>query len=61
MLWGGSFLPDSEQHVDRDKPSFAQRFDVTLSGNGSRMTGQWEKAVDGGPWERDSNVEYARI
>lgn len=44
----------------RDNPSFAQRFEVSLSDDGSRMTGQWEKAFDGGPWEHDFNVEYTR-
>jgi hypothetical protein len=42
----------------RDNPSFAQRFEAALSNDGSRMTGYWEKAFGGGPWEHDFNVEY---
>jgi hypothetical protein len=45
----------------RDNQSFAQRLEATLSEDGSRMTGQWQKAFDGGPWEHDFNVEYTRI
>lgn len=45
----------------RDNPSFAQRFEATLSDDGSRLTGHWEKAVDGGPWEHDFNLEYTRL
>jgi uncharacterized cupin superfamily protein len=45
----------------RNNPSFAQRFHASLSDDGTRMTGQWEKAVDGGPWEYDFNVEYVRV
>src|SRR5437660_333691 len=44
----------------RDNPSFAQRFEASLSDDGSRMTGHWAKAVDGGPMEHDFNVEYSR-
>lgn len=45
----------------RDNPSFAQRFEASLSDDGSRMTGYWEKALDGGSWEHDFDVEYSRI
>jgi hypothetical protein len=45
----------------RDNPSFAQRFEAQLSEDGSHMTGRWEKSFDGGPWEHDFNVEYARL
>lgn len=45
----------------RDTPSFAQRFDASFSDDGSRITGRWEKAFDGGAWEYDFNVEYSRL
>jgi hypothetical protein len=45
----------------RDNASFAQRFQASLSADGSRITGRWEKAFDGGPWEHDFYVEYSRI
>src|SRR5579884_321024 len=45
----------------RENPGFAQRFQAMVSDDGSRMTGHWEKALDGGPWEHDFNVEYARV
>lgn len=45
----------------RDNPSFAHRFKVSVSDDGSRMTGRWEKAIDGGTWEHDFNLEYSRI
>lgn len=45
----------------RDNASFAQRFEASLRDDGSRITGHWAKAPDGGPWEHDFNVEYTRI
>lgn len=45
----------------RDHPPFAQRFEAVLSDDGSQMTGHWEKALEGGPWEHDFNVEYAHL
>lgn len=50
-----------EWRLCRDNSSFAQRFEASLSEDGMRMTGQWEKAFDGGPWEHDFNVEYTRL
>jgi hypothetical protein len=45
----------------RDSESFAQRFDASLSDDGTHMTGHWEKSFNGGPWEYDFSVEYVRI
>jgi hypothetical protein len=55
-----SFTP-SRWRMWRDNPSFAQRFEALISDDGSRMTGHWEKAIEGGPWEHDFNLEYSRI
>lgn len=44
-----------------DNPSFVQRFEVSLSDDGSRMIGHWEKALKAGEREYDSNLEYTRI
>jgi hypothetical protein len=33
----------------RDSPAFAQRFEGALSEDGARLTGRWEKSIDGGP------------
>lgn len=41
----------------RDSPSFAQRFEASLSDDGSGMTGRWEKAMDGGSWEHDFDLD----
>jgi hypothetical protein len=54
-------LVSGQWRLWRDNPTFAQRFEATLSDDGSRMTGRWEKAHDGGPWEHDFNVEYTRL
>ena len=45
----------------RDNPSFAQRFEASVSDDGSRMTGHWDKAIDSGPWEHDFDLEYSRM
>ena len=50
-----------ELRIWRDNASFAQRFEALLSHDGSRLTGHWERASDGGPWEHDFYVEYSRI
>jgi hypothetical protein len=55
-----SFTP-GRWRLWRDNPSFAQRFEVSISDDGARMTGQWERASDGGEWEHDFNLEYVRI
>lgn len=50
-----------EWRLWRDNPDFAQRFEAAFSDDGSRMTGHWEKATDGGPWEHDFHLEYTRV
>jgi hypothetical protein len=41
-------------------PRFRQRFQAELSDDGRRMHGAWEKALDGGEWEKDFDLEYLR-
>ena len=59
-VYGMSFASD-EWRMWRDNASFAQRFEASLSHDGPRMTGHWAKAVDGGPWEHDFDLEYTRL
>jgi hypothetical protein len=54
-------LTYSRWRMWHDHLSFSQRFEAVLSDDSSRMAGHWEKALKGGGWEDDFNVEYARL
>lgn len=44
----------------RDDPAFRQRFTVTVNAGGASMSGKGQMSRDGGPWENDLALEYAR-
>ena len=54
-------LRDGEWTLRRDGEPFAQRFTGTFSEDGDTITGRWELAQDGGVWEPDFDVTYARV
>ena len=43
----------------RDDPVFAQRWTATLGADA--IEGTWERADDGGPWEKDFDLAYRRV
>lgn len=45
----------------RDDPSFSQRFLGRLSQDGQTIAATWEKSVDGGAWDHDFDMAYARL
>lgn len=45
----------------RAEPSFAQRFTVTIEGDGNVMSGKGEMSRDGAPWEDDLSLTYVRV
>ena len=45
----------------RESADFSQRFEAMLDPGGQRVTGRWEKSVDGGgTWEHDFRIDYLR-
>lgn len=44
----------------RDDPAFRQRFAITFGADGRTMQGVGEMSRDGGPWEGDLRIAYAR-
>jgi hypothetical protein len=45
----------------RDAPGFSQRAEVTLSGDGNTLDGQFELSEDGSTWKDDLKITYRRI
>lgn len=47
--------------MSRTTPELSQRFDAQVQPDGNKITGRWEKSVDGGTtWEHDFNIDYLR-
>ena len=44
-----------------DRSHFSQRFEATVSSDGTSIEGRWEKRQSGGIWEHDFNVTYSRL
>jgi hypothetical protein len=44
----------------RDDPHFAQRVTLSLENDGKKLVGIGEMSRDGGEWERDLSLTYAR-
>lgn len=44
----------------RNAPDFSQRFTVTISEDGQKMTSKGEMSKDGGAWEGDLDLVYER-
>ena len=52
---------DGTWRMWRDTPEFSQRFDAEVSGGQAKISGRWQKSVDGGrTWEHDFNIRYSR-
>jgi len=45
----------------REAPGFSQRFTATVSPDGNRISGKWEKSSDGQRWEHDFDLIYTRL
>lgn len=45
----------------RDWPGFSQRFTGTFSDDGEKITGAWEKCLDGTNWEHDLDWTYTKV
>ena len=45
----------------RAAPGFWQRYEGTLSNNGTTITAHWEKSSDGTKWEHDFDVIYTKL
>jgi hypothetical protein len=52
---------DGEVSWYRDEAGFAQRMVVTIASDGSRLDAKGTMSHDGGPWEDDLQLTYARI
>jgi hypothetical protein len=44
----------------RHAPGFNQRFLATVSADGNRIDGRWERSQDGHAWDLDFGLTYAR-
>jgi hypothetical protein len=44
----------------RDEPGFAQRFTMTIEGDGNTIVGKGAMSRDGAPWEDDLSLTYVR-
>ena len=45
----------------RDAPKFAQRFRVTIAGDGLTMESEGKMKKEGGSWEPDLSLSYVRV
>ena len=45
----------------RDEAGFAQRMDVRIAADGSRLDARGTMSRDGGPWEDDLQLTYERV
>lgn len=45
----------------RNTAEFSQRFEATVSADGTSLEGRWEKSFDdGNSWEHDFNINYTK-
>ena len=54
-------LTNDSWRLWRTDPNFSQRFEATVSSDGTSIEGRWEKRQSGGIWEHDFNVTYSRL
>ncbi|MGH2763579.1 MAG: hypothetical protein ACRDLD_13545 [Thermoleophilaceae bacterium] len=54
-------IGDGEWELWREGEPFAQRFIATISEDGNRIAGRWEKAQDGTNFETDFDLIYTRV
>jgi hypothetical protein len=45
----------------RDDPKFSQRYTLTLAEDGQSIVGKGESSTDGGPWEKDLDLNYSKV
>ena len=45
----------------REEPTFSQRYTITVDDAGTRMIAMGEMSRDGGAWEDDLSLTYARV
>jgi hypothetical protein len=54
-------LSDGTWRMWRNTPEFSQPFDAAVSAGQAKISGSWQKSVDGGAtWEHDFKVRYSR-
>ncbi len=57
----GMSLGDGRWEIARTTPEFSQRFSAEVDPDGERISGRWEKSLDGGTtWEHDFYLDYLR-
>lgn len=54
-------LSDDEWKLQRDDPSFSQRFVGKISADGNTITAYWEKSFDATNWEHDFDLTYTKV
>ena len=54
-------VTDGKVAWHRDEAGFAQRMEVTIAADGTRLDAQGTMSHDGGPWEDDLQLTYERI
>ena len=52
---------DGTWTMERDAPGFAQRFEGTLTEDGSELAGLWHLSEDGSTWAEDLAITYRRV
>ena len=58
----GMSLIDGLWRMWRSTDEFSQRFSAQVLQDGQRISGTWEKSVDGGAtWEHDFDLDYTRL
>jgi hypothetical protein len=54
-------IGDGEWKLWRGGEPFPQRFTATISDDGNRIAGRWEKAPDARTWETDFDLTYRKV
>jgi hypothetical protein len=57
----GRWVVELDDPAWRESPGFRQRYVGEIAGDGSRITGTWQRAEgDDGAWETDFTLDYVR-
>jgi hypothetical protein len=54
-------VADGEVRWYRDEAGFAQRMEISVAADGTRLDGRGTMSRDGGPWEDDLQLTYQRL
>jgi hypothetical protein len=54
-------VADGEVCWYRDEAGFAQRMEISVAADGTRLDGRGTMSRDGGPWEDDLQLTYQRL